>query len=84
MAHINMRLDDDLKKESSEVFDSLGMDLTTGIRIYLTRVARDRGIPFDLSLPKSDFEEALMDMENGNYKTFNSKEELMKELNNGD
>ncbi|MBO1306069.1 type II toxin-antitoxin system RelB/DinJ family antitoxin [Enterococcus sp. 669A] len=84
MAHLNMRLDDNLIKEACEVFDSLEMDLTTGIRIYLTRVIRDRGIPFDWTSPKSDFDEALMDMEHGNYKTFNSVEELMKDLNSED
>ncbi|EOH93932.1 type II toxin-antitoxin system RelB/DinJ family antitoxin [Enterococcus pallens] len=84
MAQLNMRLDDQLKKESSEIFDSLGMDLTTGIKIYLTKVVREKGIPFDLTLQQSDFEEALRDIESGNYKTFSSKEELLKDLNNGD
>ena len=84
MAQLNMRLDDELKKESSEIFDSLGMDLTTGIKIYLTKVVREKGIPFDLTLPQSDLDEALKDMENGNYKTFSSKEDLLKDLNNGD
>lgn len=84
MAQLNMRLDDQLKKESSEIFDSLGMDLTTGIKIYLTKVVREKGIPFDLTLPQSDFEEALRDIESGNHKTFSSKDNLLKELNNGD
>ena len=43
-------LDKDLKDEASKVFNSLGMDLSTGIRIYLSQVVRDKELPFTPSL----------------------------------
>ena len=48
MAQINFRIDDELKEESKEIFDSLGIDLTTGIKIFLTKVVREKGIPLSL------------------------------------
>lgn len=43
-------LDKDLKDEASKVFNSLEMDLSTGIRIYLSQVVRDKELPFTPSL----------------------------------
>ena len=36
MATLQMRVDDDLKKKSDDLFQSLGMDTSTAIRIFLT------------------------------------------------
>ncbi|MCL2212222.1 MAG: hypothetical protein FWB93_00095 [Oscillospiraceae bacterium] len=35
-------------KDAEVVFNALGMNLTTGIEIYLTRVIRSEAIPFSL------------------------------------
>ena len=43
-------LDKELKDEATKVFNSLEMDLSTGIRIYLGQVVRDQEIPFTPSL----------------------------------
>lgn len=50
MATITIRIDESLKKESSEIFDQLGMDMTTAIRIFLKQSVMNRGLPFELKL----------------------------------
>lgn len=50
MATITVRIDESLKKESSEIFDQLGMDMTTAIRIFLKKSVMNRGLPFELKL----------------------------------
>ncbi|MBL1228489.1 type II toxin-antitoxin system RelB/DinJ family antitoxin [Enterococcus sp. BWB1-3] len=84
MAQLNLRLDDELKEESAKFFNDIGMDLSTGIKIYLTKVVKEQAIPFTLSLGQDDLSQALKEIESGNYKTFNNKQELMEELNNED
>lgn len=84
MAQLNLRLDDDLKEESAKFFKEIGMDLSTGIKIYLTKVVKEQAIPFALSLDQDDLSQALKEMEDGNYKTFNNKKELLDELNKED
>lgn len=81
MAQINVRIDDKLKEESKEIFDGLGIDLTTGIKIFLTKVVREKGIPFDMIVKNDNLEQALDEMNKGDYKTFNTVKELMQDLN---
>lgn len=47
MAVLQVRIDDDLKFQSNEVLDKLGIDLSTAIRMFLKRVVIEGGIPFD-------------------------------------
>lgn len=46
MAQINIKIDDDLKQGAAKVFSSMGLDLSTGIKIYLKRVTQDNELPF--------------------------------------
>ena len=47
---VQLRVDDQLKKEAIELFDKLGLDLSTAIRIFLTRAVKEEGIPFSMML----------------------------------
>ncbi len=46
---ININLDEDLKKESVELFTNLGMDLNTAITIFLKQAVKVQGLPFDVA-----------------------------------
>ena len=50
-----LRIDDNLRKEATEVYSRLGLDLPTAIRIFLTRSVQVQGIPFSMTLPKDDY-----------------------------
>lgn len=80
MAQINFRVDDHLKEEAVEVFNELGLDLTTGIKIYLTKVVKEQGIPFEMIVKNDDLSQSIKEMDNGEYETFSTKEALMKDL----
>lgn len=47
---IQLRIDDNLKTEATDIFEKLGLDLSTAIRIFLTRSVEERGIPFSMKL----------------------------------
>ena len=38
MAQINVRIDDDLKKESTKILDSIGLDLNGAVKMFLKQV----------------------------------------------
>ena len=46
MATIQVRVSDEDKKAAIKVLTSLGLDLTTAMRMYLKRIVVDNGIPF--------------------------------------
>ena len=48
-AHINMRVDGEIKDKAQELFASLGMDMTTAINIFLRQAIRKNGIPFEIT-----------------------------------
>ena len=49
MAQINVRVNDDVKKEAESVLDEIGMSVTTAVTIFLKTVARERRIPFEVT-----------------------------------
>ena len=49
MAQINIRIDDNVKKDAEEVLDEIGMPMTTAIIVFLKTVSRERRIPFELT-----------------------------------
>lgn len=47
---IQIRVDRPLKEDVSEIFSSLGIDISTAVRMFLQRCRRVKGIPFALTL----------------------------------
>ena len=45
---IQIRVDDKLKRDADKVFDEIGLDAPTAIRLFLKKVVVTRSIPFDL------------------------------------
>ena len=45
---IQVRVDDDLKKKSANLFKELGTDTTTAIRMFLTQAVAHNGFPFEI------------------------------------
>ena len=45
---IQVRVDDDLKVKSDQLFKDLGTDTTTAIRMFLTQALAVNGFPFEI------------------------------------
>ena len=45
---IQVRVDDDLKKKSDNLFKELGTDTTTAIRMFLAQAVAHNGFPFEI------------------------------------
>ena len=84
MAQINVRIDDDLKKESTKILDSIGLDLNGAVKMFLKQVVLQEGILFEVSLKRSQIIQALQDIEEGRVKQFDDIESLMEDLTDED
>ena len=51
---IQVRVDDNFKKEADKLFAELGFDTPTAIRIFLKRALDYKGIPFDVAIPRGN------------------------------
>ena len=83
MATISIRIDDNLKQQSEQVFDGIGLNMTTAITAFLKQAVRVGGIPFELRLdPYQAFIERALDEADEEAKHPGprmSHEEFMKE-----
>ena len=64
MSTIQIRINEKDKKEAKKVFDGLGLDMSSAIKIFLKKVSDRKGLPF------------LMLTENG--LTLEQEEEILK------
>ena len=80
---ITVRVDDNVKKEASDIFKEVGMDMSTAINVYLKQVIRSNGIPFQVSadIPNAVTLRAIAEAEKGKMESFSSIDELMEDLN---
>ena len=47
---VQVRVDEKLKEDVTMIYEELGMDLPTAIRIFLKRSVQEKGIPFSMKL----------------------------------
>lgn len=52
---VQFRVDDQLKNEAIALYDRLGIDLSTAMRMFLKRSVDINGIPFNMVLPKDEY-----------------------------
>ena len=46
MTTIQVRIDEKTKAKAKKVFAGMGLDISSGIKVYLNRVVQDNSIPF--------------------------------------
>ncbi len=61
---IQIRVDEQLRNDAVELYERLGIDLPTAVRMFMKRSVMVNGIPFNMTLPKreDDSNKALMAM----------------------
>ena len=60
-AFVRARVDQKLRDEAAAVLDELGLTVSDVIRITLTRVARERALPFELKIPNAETRAAMLE-----------------------
>jgi DNA-damage-inducible protein J len=78
---VRARLEPDLKAETEEILEQLGLSTTEAIRIFFKQIQLQRGMPFDLKLPNERTRKALDDVEHRrNLAKSSNPESLFREL----
>jgi len=88
---LQIRMDEDLKNQAAELFESLGMDIPTAIRVFFKRALVEKGLPFDVkATPSKEIDDpmgllsslhALNANSQKNGTIGMSEEEIEKEIN---
>jgi len=83
-AVVRARIDKHIKEEATIVLEAMGLTVSDAFRIMLTRVAREKALPFEPLVPNSETIEAMKEARRGGLPSFASVEELMSDLNADD
>ena len=81
-----VRIDENLKKQATELFSQLGMDMSSAMNIFLRQCVMRGGLPFDVVVPqyKSEvieaMEEAKRISKDPKTKRYSSFSDAMEEL----
>jgi len=80
---MSIRLDSEVKEQAQQVFNNLGMDMTTAINIFLRQAIQYQGLPFDVRLDENrKLLEVLTDLNQHRNmsQSFESVSDLMEDL----
>lgn len=83
--NLTLRIDSDLKQQTTSLFESLGLDLSTATGIFFRQALRCHGLPFQVIAeePNEITYAAMEASENDDdmFGPFDTTSELMKALN---
>lgn len=83
-ALVQTRIDGTVKEEAAIVLAAMGLTVSDAVRLMLTRVARDKALPFEPLVPNATTIEAMKEARRGNLPRFDSVASLMDDLNADD
>ena len=50
MINVNIRMDEDLKKQADYLFNELGLNMSTAVNMFVRQAVRTAGIPFEVTI----------------------------------
>jgi DNA-damage-inducible protein J len=78
---LSIRIDRELKLAGQDVAKDMGMDLSTAVTMFITRMVKERGLPFQPSSLPAETLQALREAEHPeDYKMYESTDEMWKDL----
>ena len=84
--NISIRMDSELKSQADELFNELGMNISTAFTIFVRQALREGKIPFEISLnqPNKETLAALLEAEriskDSSVKGYTDLDELFSDL----
>lgn len=83
-ALVQTRIDGAIKAEAATVLAAMGLTVSDAVRLLLTRVARDKRLPFEPLVPNAETIAAMEEARAGGLRSFDSVEALMADLDADD
>ena len=81
---VRARIDGHIKDEAAAVLKAMGLSVSDAFRLMLTRVAREKALPFDPLIPNDETIAAMREARGGKLPRFRTAKALLRELNEGD
>jgi len=84
-AVVRARIDENIKEEAATVLATMGLTVSDAFRMMMTRIAREKELPFEPLVPNKKTLNAMREARQGkNLKSFNTVDDLIADLNSED
>jgi DNA-damage-inducible protein J len=77
---VRARIDERIKEEASVVLAAMGLTVSDAFRIMLTRVAREKALPFEPLIPNAETIQAMKEARSGKRMEKVTLDQLADEL----
>jgi len=81
---VRARISEGIKEEATAVLAAMGLTPSDAFRIMMTKVAKEKALPFELLIPNEETIAAMKEARKGKLKSFTSINDLMADLNEKD
>ena len=78
---VQARIDGAIKEEAAAVPAAMGLSVSDAVRLLLTRIAREKALPFAPLTPNTVTNEAMKEARRGGLSQFDSVDAVMDDLN---
>ncbi len=79
-AVVRARIDENIKEEAATVLATMGLTVSDAFRIMLTRIAREKMLPFEPFVPDEETIQAMKITRSGKMESFDNMDDLMDDL----
>ena len=83
-AVVRARIDEHIKEEATIVLAAMGLTVSDAFRIMMTRIAREKALPFEPLVPNETTIAAMREARAGNLPRADSVDDLMAALHADD
>ena len=81
---VRARIDEHIKDEATAVLKAMGLTVSDAFRMMMTRIAREKALPFEPLVPNEETVAAMREARSGKLTRFKDVDALMKDLNADD
>jgi DNA-damage-inducible protein J len=78
---VHVRVDKRIKAKASKTLSAMGLSVSDAVRVLLTRVAAEKALPFEITVPNATTAAAMREAREGKLASFNSVPDLLADLN---
>ncbi|WP_174889427.1 type II toxin-antitoxin system RelB/DinJ family antitoxin [Candidatus Williamhamiltonella defendens] len=82
--YVRARIDANTKDRATAALQAMGLSVSDAIRLLMLRVADEQRLPFDIKVPSATTRKAIVELEAGKGKQFDSVTALMADLHEDD
>jgi DNA-damage-inducible protein J len=78
---VHVRVDERVKARAEKALRDMGLSVSDAVRVLLTRVAKEKALPFEVRVPNATTRAAIEESRRGGLRSFGTVDELMADLN---